>query len=118
MMTGSQFPFKKRLWNCIALAMSMVMLYSVLLVAFHHHDDDQDHDDDCSICAVAHHRTADITITPPDIHYLPFTYPTVFITLVLTFVGIRFSHSPQDRAPPLLKFSCISPANRIGVSNL
>ena len=81
--------------------MSMVMLYSVLLVAFHHHDDGQDHDDDCPICAVAHHRTADITITLPDVAYLPFSFPAYFAALVLTVAVTRFCHSPQNRAPPV-----------------
>ncbi len=96
---GRPFPPGKRLWRFIALAMSMVMLYSVLLVAFHHHDDG-DHDD-CPVCAVAHHRTADVTITLPGVHYLPFTFPTLFAALVLAVAVTRFCHSPQGRAPPL-----------------
>lgn len=98
-MTNRPVPSGKRPWHFIAIAMSMVMLCSVLLVAFHHHDDDQDHDD-CSICAVAHHRTADIRITPPAVNYLPLTFLTWFAALVLTSSVIRFYHSPQDRAPP------------------
>ena len=93
-------PSGKRMRHSIALAMTMVMLCSVLLVAFHHHDDDQDHDDDCPICAVAHHRTADISITFPGIAYLPFTFPTFFAALALTIAFTRFSQSPQNRAPP------------------
>jgi hypothetical protein len=85
----------------IALALSALMLFSILLVAFHHHDDGQDHDDDCSVCAVAHHRTADITITLLDAAYLPFSFPACFATLVLAIAIIRFCHSPQNRAPPL-----------------
>src|ERR1039457_3714569 len=100
-MTASREACGKRLRNVIALAMTMVMLCSVLLVAFHHHDDDQDHDDDCTICAVAHHRTAEIAITFPDITYLPITFPTFFAALVLMCVVIRCNHSTQNRAPPV-----------------
>jgi len=99
--TNLAVPKVKRLWNPIAIAMTMVMLYSVLLVAFHHHDDDQDHDDDCPICTVAHHRTADVTITLPDVIYLPFSFSAYFAALVLTIAVTRFCHSPQNRAPPV-----------------
>ena len=85
----------------IALALSVIMLFSILLVAFHHHDDGQDHDDDCPICTVAHHRTADITITLPGFIHLPFSFSTYFAALVLTIVVPRFCHSPQNRAPPV-----------------
>jgi hypothetical protein len=100
-MTNSLVPVGKRLWQFTALAMSMVMLYSVLLVAFHHHDDGQNHDDDCPICTVAHHRTADITITLPAVAYLPFSFPAYFAALVLAIVVPCFCHSPQNRAPPV-----------------
>src|ERR1039457_2618740 len=85
----------KQLWHTIALAMTMVMVCSVLLVAFHHHDDEQDHDDDCPICAVAHHRAADLTITFPNIAYLPFTFPTYFAAFILMCVVTRCNHSTQ-----------------------
>ena len=85
----------------IALALSALLLFSILLVAFHHHDDGQEHDDDCPICAVAHHRTADLTITLPDAAYLPFSFPAYFAALVLTIAIIRFCQSPQNRAPPV-----------------
>jgi hypothetical protein len=100
-LTNSLDPAGKRLWHFIALAMPVVMLCSLLLVAFHHHDDGQDHDDDCPICAVAHHRTVDITITHPGITYLPFSFPAYFAALVLTIAVSRFCHSPQNRAPPV-----------------
>jgi hypothetical protein len=100
-MTSRQLPSGKRLWHFIAIAMPMVMLCSVLLVAFHHHDDAQDHDDDCAICAVAHHRTADIAITFPDVSYIPFSFPVCFASLNLAIVISGYTHSPQERAPPL-----------------
>jgi hypothetical protein len=100
-MNNRTVPIGKCLWQIIALTMSMVMLYSVLLITFHYHDDGQDHDDDCPICAVAHHHTADITITLPDAAYLPFSFPAYFAALVPTIAVIRFCHSPQNRAPPV-----------------
>src|SRR5690242_9929180 len=58
----------------IALAMSLLMLFSVLLVALHHHDDDAAHDD-CSICAVAHHNPAEIAAAHPGADYLATPLP-------------------------------------------
>jgi hypothetical protein len=100
-MTGRQFPLNKRFWHFIALTMSMIMLYSVLLVAFHHHDDEQDHDDDCPICAVTHHVTAVVAFTPPVSISLPFSILTLFILLPLPIVTVCCRFSPQTRAPPV-----------------
>jgi|GEM_PF-983727 len=94
-------PSGKRLRYLVALAMSMAILYSVLLVAFHHHDDGRDHDDDCPVCTVAHHSPAGATITAPCLTYLPFTFPACFAILALSIVVTRFCHTPQDRAPPV-----------------
>ena len=101
LMKSHQIPVRIRQRHFIALALLMVMVCSLLLVAFHHHDGEQDHDDDCAICAVAHHRTADITISFPDVNYLPFTYPTFFAVFVLVVTVTRFCHSPKGRAPPV-----------------
>ncbi len=100
-MTSRKITPGMRFWHFIALAMSMLLLYSVLVVAFHHDDDDQDHDDDCAVCAVAHHRAADITTTFPGFNYLPVTHPAFFAVFVLIFIAHRFHHSDQNRAPPL-----------------
>ena len=98
--TSYRVPTGKPLRYFIALAMLAILFCSVVLVAFHHHDDDQDHDDDCAICVVAHHRTADITISFPVVTYLPVSYPTFFAALILTIIVTRFCHSPKGRAPP------------------
>jgi hypothetical protein len=99
--TRNRFPGNWQHSRLIVLALSVLMLLSILLAAFHHHDDGQDHDDDCPICAVAHHRIADITLTLPDVAYLPFSFPAYFAALVLTIAPLRFCYSPQKRAPPV-----------------
>ena len=99
--TRNSIPEGRQHRRSIALALSVLMLLSILLAGFHHHDDGQDHDDDCPICTVAHHRTADITITLPGFIHLPFSFSTYFAALVLTIVVPRFCHSPQNRAPPV-----------------
>ncbi|GFE62639.1 hypothetical protein [Geobacter sp. AOG2] len=84
----------------IAFVLSVLVLFSILLFAFHRHDDGQDHGDDCPVCAVAHHRAADIAITLSDVTHVPFTSPAYSIVLVIICAVAYFCRSTQSRAPP------------------
>jgi hypothetical protein len=83
------------------MAMLMLLLYLCTQVhaVMHHHDDLGDHPD-CSICAVAHHQSADFTLP------IPFISPEPIITQVISlFTVIQIiSSAPKtypSRAPPL-----------------
>jgi hypothetical protein len=83
----------------LAMLMLLLLLCTQIHSVMHHHDDLGDHPD-CSICAVAHHQSADYTIP------IPFISPEPIITQVISFftvvlIASSAPHTYSGRAPPL-----------------
>lgn len=88
----------KKLWQSVAIVMSMLMLFSLLLFAFHHHEGEQSHDD-CNICSVLQNRLADVPLLS-SLNYLPFVFLICLTSLVFIVDYTRYCQTPQNRAPP------------------
>jgi len=77
-----------------------LLLLSALVTAFHHHDDSRLDHSDCATCAVAHHSTAELSLSFVDGTYQPPSYPSYFAPFILTSAVSRYFPSPRNRAPP------------------
>ncbi|BCS53213.1 hypothetical protein [Geobacter sp. SVR] len=82
-----------------ALLLSFLLTAAMVLSAFHHHADEQDHPD-CSICAVAHHHSADTAVAHRVLLSLPVEFPTLFTSAVPTAPAAKAPLLPHNRAPP------------------
>jgi hypothetical protein len=83
----------------LATLILLLFLCTQIHSVIHHHDDLVDHPN-CSICAVAHHQSADYSLL------MPFISPVPIISQVKLFftVVLITSSAPQtypSRAPPL-----------------
>ncbi|MBL0224843.1 MAG: DUF2946 family protein [Geobacteraceae bacterium] len=81
-----------------SLALTLLLVFSILSGSLHHHDDGQDHRD-CPVCVAAHHHPALAPHAPAYAPPLPEITATCYYTTVPGFCSaLRItSHS---RAPP------------------
>lgn len=84
--------------NRLATVVLLLFLCSQLHAVMHHHDDLEDHPD-CSICAVAHHQSADSALP------LPYSIPTPIIgqlqsSFTVILCTISAPETYPSRAPP------------------
>lgn len=90
------------MWTAVAdhLATVVLLLFlcSQLHAVMHHHDDLEEHPD-CSICAVAHHQSADSTLPLPYDIPAPITGQLQsFFTVILCAISAPETY--PSRAPP------------------
>lgn len=84
----------------LAMLVLLLFLSTQIHSVIHHHDNLDDHPD-CSICAVAHHQSADLSSPAPS-----FNTPAPIISLLQAFFTevLITSFAPDtypSRAPPL-----------------